>query len=693
MLLAAALSKLDTGDMTEDQTWDLTRFAALSLASDYDECVKHPHLLLALLQEKPGIYVAASAWPDLIRLAGHCEYTARVLANIIERHKPDGLDHLGKTLATDSGLLVLLELIKNNKDILKNIDAIASDKPFIITMQDGRQLGLSAERVKSLLSTLQHVFSLYGNKNENTRLKMQALDASLLVEIEAASHALNMRWHGGQKMLALGNKLKDFTAIQDIQVPDSFKGSLRHYQQEGLNWLQFLREYGLAGILADDMGLGKTVQILAHIMVEKTLNKSTHPFLVIAPTSLMVNWRNEAARFAPSLKVLVLHGVERKEHFASLDQYDLILTTYPLLPRDKDILLNYQYHTVILDEAQSIKNARAKFTLIANQLHCRYRLCLTGTPLENNLGELWSLFNFLLPGYLGTQKEFSSLFRTPIEKLGDIERGKLLARRIKPFVLRRTKQQVVTELPEKTEIIRIVELEGQQLDLYETIRVSMHDKIRKEIVQRGAEQSHILILDALLKLRQVCCDPALLKIALPQKTTHSAKREELLSMLVPMIAEGRKILLFSQFSSMLALIETDLARLMIPYVKLTGSTFDRETPVNVFQEGKVPLFLISLKAGGVGLNLTAADTVIHYDPWWNPAAENQATDRAYRIGQNKPVFVYKLITAGTVEEKIIEMQKRKSNLMQNLFEADSNLNTKFTIDDLQMLFEPITTVI
>jgi SNF2 family DNA or RNA helicase len=434
------------------------------------------------------------------------------------------------------------------------------------------------------------------------------------------------------------------------------------------------------------MGLGKTVQLLAHIATEKAAKKQ-HPFLVIAPTSLMSNWKSEAKRFVPDLKVLTLHGSARKVHFKDIKEYDLVLTTYPLLLRDKDILIAHEYHTIILDEAQTIKNAKAKITQIVNQLKASHRLCMTGTPIENHLGELWSLFHFLLPGYLGTYKQFNSLFRTPIEKARDVKRSEALSRRIKPFVLRRTKQEVVTELPPKTEIVRMVELEGEQRDLYETIRSSMHEKIQEAIAAKGVEKSHIIILDALLKLRQACCDPALLKIATP--INQSAKRNELMTMLTTMTGEGRKILLFSQFTSMLALIEKQLDKDNIPYVILTGQTKDRETPVRRFQEGEVLLFLISLKAGGMGLNLTAADTVIHYDPWWNPAVENQATDRAYRIGQDKPVFVYKLITSGTVEEKIIEMQAKKRQLMDNLFDPAAKASVRLTAKDIQSLFEPL----
>jgi len=604
-----------------------------------------------------------------------------------------GIDWFGLELGvtvegTRHNLLpILLNILKSNPDV----NALGTSDPgsvLLVPLPDGRQLGLPRMRAHLLLKTIHDLYSFHG-VDEAGRLKMQALEAALLAEIEAAGQALNLRWFGGEKIRALGKRLRDFQGVADIAPPALFHGQLRSYQQEGLNWLQFLREYELAGVLADDMGLGKTVQALAHIACEKAAGRLTEPFLVIAPTSLMANWRMEAARFAPDLSVLTLHGPERKAHFGQIRAHDLVLTTYPLLPRDKEALLACRYHTVLLDEAQTIKNARAKITQIVSQLKARHRLCMTGTPLENHLGELWSLFNFLLPGYLGDERKFRTLFRNPIEKGGDALRPQALSRRVKPFILRRTKQEVVKELPPKTEMLRMVEIDGAQRDLYETIRVSMHEKVRKEIAARGFEKSHIILLDALLKLRQTCCDPRLLKLEAAMQATQSAKLDELMDMLPPMIEEGRKVLLFSQFTSMLALIEERLKAQGIGYVLLTGQTKDRETPIRAFQEGKVPLFLISLKAGGTGLNLTAADTVIHYDPWWNPAVENQASDRAYRIGQDKPVFVYKLVTLGTVEEKILEMQQRKRQLADSLFDPAAKSTGVLSVSDIQALFEPL----
>jgi SNF2 family DNA or RNA helicase len=412
----------------------------------------------------------------------------------------------------------------------------------------------------------------------------------------------------------------------------------------------------------------------------------------------MANWRNEAAQFTPGLKVLTLHGKDRADRFGEISGADLVLTTYPLLVRDRETLLAQDWHLLVMDEAQFIKNPKAQSHQVARLLKARHRLSLTGTPLENHLGELWAQFDYLMPGLLGSGKRFTQVYRTPIEKLGDEEMRTRLSERVRPFLLRRTKEQVLSDLPPRTEMVRWVEIEGGQRDLYESLRVAFDRKLRHALVEQGVGRSQIMIFDALLKLRQICCDPRLVRLpaaeALVRKGhAHSAKLATLMEMLVELIDEGRKVLLFSQFTSMLALIELELEKLGIPYAKLTGQTRDRETPIDDFQQGRVPLFLISLKAGGTGLNLTAADTVIHYDPWWNPAVEEQATARAHRIGQDKPVFVYKLMTQGTVEEKILALQDRKRGLADQLMRpgagaaaAGGNL---LTASDLDVLFQPL----
>jgi superfamily II DNA or RNA helicase len=583
-------------------------------------------------------------------------------------------------------LPVLVQLIRSapgdfDPEVLA---AHAEDDQMLATLPDGVRVGLPWGRVKPILATLGE---LYFNDKIKAKLRLSTLDAARLEEL---ARGTELAWSGGEQLRETGRKLAQFGSVQKIAPPAGLQATLRDYQADGLSWMQFLREYNFAGILADDMGLGKTVQTLAHILVEKEAGRLTHPALVIAPTSLMANWQDEAAKFTPGLRVLLLQGKERLEQFDKIEDADLVLTTYALLPRDEEKLREHEYHLVILDESHYIKNTRSKAAQTAGMLKSRHRLCLTGTPLENHLGELWSQFHFLLPGLLGDEKSFNTQFRHPIEKQDDPLRRMLLNRRIKPFLLRRTKDNVAKELPPKTEMVRKVELSGPQRDMYETVRLAMDKKVREEIDKKGVARSQIVILEALLKLRQVCCDPRLVKTMPTKKQAGaSAKLVDLMQMVDDLLEEKRKILVFSQFTSMLELIEEELDARRIPYALLTGETKDRSAQVAAFQQGAVPIFLISLKAGGVGLNLTAADTVIHYDPWWNPAAENQATDRAWRIGQDKPVFVYKLIAKGTLEEKIQELQVKKSELAQSVLSEGENHKLVLTQEDLQAIFAPL----
>jgi superfamily II DNA or RNA helicase len=584
-------------------------------------------------------------------------------------------------------LPVLVQLIRSapldfNPEVLA---AHLEADQMLATLPDGVRVALPWGRVKPILSTLGE---LYFNDKIKARVRLSTLDAARLEEL---ARGAEFTWTGGERLRETGRKLSQFGKVKKVDAPQGLQATLRDYQLDGLAWMQFLREYDLAGILADDMGLGKTVQTIAHILTEKEAGRLTSPALVIAPTSLMTNWMEEAARFAPSLKVLLLQGKERMELFDQIEQADIVLTTYALLPRDEEKLREHEYHLVILDESHYIKNTRSKAAQTAGSLNARHRLCLSGTPLENHLGELWSQFHFLLPGLLGDEKTFNSQFRHPIERQDDPVRRMLLNRRIKPFLLRRTKDNVAKELPQKTEMIRRIELSGPQRDLYETVRLAMDKKVREEIDRKGVARSQIVILEALLKLRQVCCDPRLVKAMPSRKNTAaiSAKLTDLMQMIDDLLGEGRKILVFSQFTSMLALIEEELEARNIRYALLTGETRDRSAQVAAFQQGAVPIFLISLKAGGVGLNLTAADTVIHYDPWWNPAAENQATDRAWRIGQDKPVFVYKLIAKGTLEEKIQLLQQKKSELAQSILSEGESQKMALTQEDLQAIFAPL----
>jgi SNF2 family DNA or RNA helicase len=384
-----------------------------------------------------------------------------------------------------------------------------------------------------------------------------------------------------------------------------------------------------------------------------------------------------------------LHGADRKARFGAIGGSDLVLTTYPLVARDHGALTVQPWHLLLLDEAQTIKNPDATTSKLIRDIEARHRFCLTGTPLENHLGELWSLFDFASPGLLGERRTFTRNWRTPIEKHGDRERSRLLARRVKPFLLRRTKEAVARDLPPKTEIVERIDLSAGQRDVYEAIRLSMHGRVRAAIAERGWARSRIVILDALLKLRQACCDPRLLKLKTKGVTrAGSAKLERLEEMLAELLAEGRRVLVFSQFTTMLDLIRLRLDAQGFSYALLTGDTRNREAVVRSFQAGASPIFLISLKAGGVGLNLTAADTVILYDPWWNPAVEEQAIDRAHRIGQGKPVFVHKLVASGTIEEKMEILKEKKSALAQSLFDADGTPTLAMTEADLDLLLAP-----
>jgi hypothetical protein len=576
-------------------------------------------------------------------------------------------------------LPVLLQLIRQApRDFAPAaLDIHGDDEALLAALPDGRRVALPWGRVKPILRTLGE---LYFTDRVGDTLRMTQLDAARLAELETGAQ---LRWMGGERLRSLGRKLAAFEQVQPVASPVGLQASLRPYQADGLAWMQFLREYGLAGILADDMGLGKTIQTLSHILVEKEAGRLTTPALVVAPTSLMVNWQAEAARFTPGLRVLALTGKDRLQRFGEMAQADLVLTSYALLPRDEDVLRQQRFHLLILDESQYIKNHRSKAAQTAGLLKASHRLCLTGTPMQNHLGELWAQFHFLMPGLLGEEKTFNTQFRKPIEKQGDNARNAFLIRRIKPFLLRRTKDHVAKELPPKTEMVRMVELAGAQRDLYETVRLAMDKKVRDEIARKGVARSQIVILDALLKLRQVCCDPRLLKTATGRKAeASSAKLHVLLELIEELLSEGRKLLVFSQFTSMLALIEEALRERGVPYALLTGDTTDRAAPVAAFQDGQVPVFLVSLKAGGVGLNLTAADTVIHYDPWWNPAVENQATDRAWRIGQDKPVFVYRLIAAGTLEEKIQQLQRAKAGLADAVLAGGDAQGLQITPEDL-----------
>ncbi len=529
--------------------------------------------------------------------------------------------------------------------------------------------------------------------------RIEALRAGLVLAHRVGTvNGWNNDWQlqGDAGLAQLAKRLRSIGTPQPVAAPQGLQVQLRPYQLEGLAWLQYLRAQGLGGILADDMGLGKTAQALAHVLTEKEAGRLTRPALVVLPTSLLFNWQAEAARMAPSLRVLALHGADRGKRYLHIADHDLVLTTYPLLWRDVEALAAQPFHLLILDEAQMVKNAGSRSARALRKLQAPHLLCLTGTPLENHLGELWAQFDFLMPGFLGDVRSFNARWRKPIEENGETLRAQLLSQRVRPFILRRRKQDVATELPPRTETILRVQLQGKQRELYEAVRTTADKQVRRALERQGFEGSQIAILDALLKLRQVCCDPRLVKGT--TKTAHTMERAklELLADLLPaLVDEGRRVLVFSQFTEMLSLAAEMLDTLALPYLTLTGQTPPRQrgAVVRQFQaqgDASAAILLASLKAGGLGLNLTAADTVIHLDPWWNPAVEEQATARAHRIGQDQPVFVYKLVVEGSIEERMLELQARKAALAQGVLGHDAEGAVKFSEADLHALLAPLT---
>jgi superfamily II DNA or RNA helicase len=581
----------------------------------------------------------------------------------------------------------------------KKIAAIDDNALVRLRAPGGKRIDALAAPIKAIVAGMLEL--LTDPRRNESPLQLSSWDAGRfdalcqsLLESQRERAGAHGAWQlqGEAGLRELAQRLKKTGGPQPIQAPADLGLTLRPYQLHGVAWLQYLREHHLAGILADDMGLGKTAQALAHILIEKQSGRLDCPALVVLPTSLVFNWQAEAKRIAPTLSVLTLQGGDRAVDFHRMPDHDIVLTTYPLLWRDISALAAQPFHLLILDEAQTVKNAASRSANAVRRLQARHRLCITGTPLENNLGELWAQFDFLMPGFLGDARSFTRLWRRPIEVNGETLRAQLLAQRVRPFILRRRKEEVAAELPPRADVIKRVQLRGRQRDLYESVRVAADEHVRRILQRKGFAGSQITILDALLKLRQVCCDPYLIKGITPSKTMERAKLEMLRDMLPSLVAEGRRILVFSQFTEMLGLIEAELEAMRLPWLALTGKTppAARGAVVAQFQGKSIPILLISLKAGGVGLNLTAADTVIHIDPWWNPAVEEQATARAHRIGQAQSVFVYKLVVEGSIEERILELQARKAALAEGVLGSDGGLAYKFNADDLHGLLAPLS---
>jgi superfamily II DNA or RNA helicase len=584
-------------------------------------------------------------------------------------------------------LPVVLELLER-ADADGELDALAAScRPvWALRVTDTHHVTIPLDRLRALLRVVAELYQ--GGHHEGRTFP--EVRAAALAELDVAfrSGGRPIAWTDRDRLTE--RAFAHAAPLQAIQTPCDLQATLRPYQAEGVNFLQRLREAGKGGILADEMGLGKTLQTIAHVCVEHAAGRLDAPALVIAPTTLVGNWAREIARFAPHLRVLVLHGPARRSRWHEVADAHVVVTTYPVLVRDEERFAGLRFHLAVLDEAQAIKNARSQARRAVERIDAEQRICLTGTPVENNLGELWSLFDWLAPGLLGDELSFRRFWRQPIEKGGDQARLAALRATVAAYILRRLKCDVARELPAKTELFCPVELGGRQRELYESIRVAAHADVRRAIRAKGIAASTIAILDALTKLRQVCCDPRLVALDAARPVSESAKLDALLELLGQELSCGHRILVFSQFTSMLALVADALRARDVAHLVLTGQTRERQRVVDAFESGRADVFLISLKAGGTGLNLTSADTVVHYDPWWNPAAQAQATDRAHRIGQRRPVFVHNLYAAGSVEERVLGLQQRKRWLSTALL-GDAPTASPIGEGEIDALFAPLET--
>lgn len=477
-------------------------------------------------------------------------------------------------------------------------------------------------------------------------------------------------------------KLREFETIADKPLPVGFKGELRPYQKAGYNWLHFIKDYKFGGCLADDMGLGKTIQALAMLLHQKEAGAQSASLLVM-PTSLIYNWLHEAQKFTPALRVLNYTGTYREKSVSQFKHYDLVLTSYGIVRLDVEMLKNYYFDFIVLDESQAIKNPSSNTSLAVRGLKSKHRLILTGTPVENSTMDLWSQMSFINPGLLGNQTFFKNEFLRPIEKEKNEEKTKKLHALIKPFILRRHKSQVATELPEKIEHTTYCKMTEEQEHAYEETKSFYRNKILKNIEESGSVNTQFMLLQGLMKLRQIANHPRMADV---NYEGDSGKMKEIIRMTRSVVAEGHKVLIFSQFVKHLDIVRAALNEKQIPYTYLDGNTKDRHQQVERFQtDENIRVFLISLKAGGVGLNLTAADYVFILDPWWNPAVEAQAVDRAHRIGQQNKVFTYKFITKNTVEEKILALQNKKIQLVTDLISTDETVIKSLTKADIESL--------
>lgn len=546
-----------------------------------------------------------------------------------------------------------------------------------VRLSDNTYAALDRDRVQSLIDREVELLSASG-KQGKIPLSQAGRVQELLLHADSSTVSASTK--------SLFEKLANLDEIKKIKKPRGLKATLRPYQEQGLSWLRFLNEIGSGGVLADDMGLGKTIQTIALLLSLNGSKETPVRALIVAPTSVVTNWHREIERFAPTLRVALWHGSGRKEQKDELHEANVVITSYALLRRDIELLKALRLDYVILDEAQAIKNPISATAHAAKALPARHRLALTGTPIENRLSEIWSIFDFVSPGLLGPLPKFEERYARPIDQ-GDSKQAAKLRAVIHPFILRRTKLEVAKDLPEKLEFDQIIDMTPEQRAIYLQVLREVRATVLGEVERVGVAKSQLHILAGLTKLRQAACDARLLGLPKDLKHDDSGKLAALRELVDEVETGGHKVLIFSQFVSMLKLVASALDEDKIKYEYLDGSTTDRAERIDRFQaDPTIPVFLISLKAGGSGLNLTAADTVIHFDPWWNPAVEDQATDRAHRIGQKKVVSVYRLIAAGTIEEKILQLKQKKKDLVASVLSEDAGGEKRLTKADLEDLF-------
>jgi SNF2 family DNA or RNA helicase len=548
-------------------------------------------------------------------------------------------------------------------------------------MANGRIALLPTQSVQEFQEVIR---DCQAEQSANGTMRIDSRYAAYLSNVLAANN-----WHLTSR--SQWQPPKELTEFESVPMDPELEKSARPYQKIGLNWLHHLMRNSMSGILADEMGLGKTFQTLSYLLYRKQGGLNGGPTLIVAPTSLVLNWQDESQRFTPQLSTLVISGAKRKPLFEKITGHDLVITSYALLRRDIDVYKEHEFSVVVLDEAQHIKNKSSQNSVCAKMLKAKNRFVLTGTPIENSLLDLWSIFDFLMPGYLGSAADFKRRYELPITKQNDQPAQGRLRERVRPFILRRTKSEVAKDLPEKLEQIAFCELTDEQKEVYQRILEQGRRNVLDHVGAngQGQERSRMAILTALMRLRQVCCHLGLLPTDEAREWKEpSAKLDYFMELLDQAMDGGHRVLVFSQFVSMLKLLEHQLQGRGVKYCYLDGSTIDRKGEIAKFQQNPdIPLFLISLKAGGTGINLTGADTVVHFDPWWNPAVEDQATARAHRIGQDKIVSSYKLIARGTVEEKIVNLQRKKTDLIANTLMSEEVFIRSLSWEELQSLLE------